>query len=149
VGDVGAAAGQVLGVVGSGYKAFMAGWQNQEKGDDVMSRADAGMKGASLISKATEMSMHFAKSDTVAGLFPGVNSGIALLQAGLDMMKDKRAADAISKIETGGGLNADASIYLKQYASNIHWKMIEDGAEAVWACYQFIEGRCENVSSIC
>ena len=138
VGDVGAAAGQVLGVVGSGYKAFMAGWQNQEKGDDVMSRADAGMKGASLISKATEMSMHFAKSDTVAGLFPGVNSGIALLQAGLDMMKDKRAADAISKIETGGGLNADASIYLKQYASNIHWKMIEDGAEAVWAAAELI-----------
>ena len=137
-GDVGAAAGQVLGVVGSGYKAFMAGWENQEKGNDLISKADLGIKGAGLISKATEMSMHFAKSDTVTGLFPGVNSSINLLQAGLDMMKDKRAADAISTIETGGSINADASIYLEQYASNIQWKMIEDGAEAIWAAAELI-----------
>ena len=139
-GDVGAAAGQVLGVVGSGVSAVIAGWKDEEKGADVMSRADLGVKGASLISKATEMSMHFAKSDTVTGLFPGVNSGIKLLQAGLNMMKDKRAADAISKIEGEGGegLTIEASDYLKQYANNIHWKMIEDGAEAVWAAAELI-----------
>ena len=137
VGGVAAAGGKVLGSVVSGYKAYEKGWKNLDT-TDPLSMGDAAIAGTQFISKATETAMKFAKSDSVAGMFPGVNSGLNLLQAGLNMMKDKRASDAIKKIEKGGTLNTESTRFLEQYASNVQWKMIEDGAEALWATAELV-----------
>lgn len=127
----------VAGTLMQGYKAFES-WKNMTATDDPLAKADAALQGTKFVYSAYKTGMTIAKSSEITGLIPGIGSGLNLLEAGLNLMKDTRAQNAIEKLKKREHLSPEEDKVLKEYGRRVFWKMIEDGAEAAWSVGELI-----------
>jgi len=127
----------VTGTLLQGYKTFQS-WENMKETDDPIAKADTALQGTKFVYNTAQTVMTTAKSTEIAGLMPGISSGLNLLESGLALMKDKRAQDAIKKIKSEVDLKPDEQKLLSEYGRRVHWKMIEDGTEALWSVAELI-----------
>ena len=130
-------AASVAGTLLQGFNTFKS-WKTMKETDDPIAKADTALQGTKFVFGAVKTVMNCAKSTEVAGLIPGIGSGLSLLEAGLSLMKDKRAKDVMKKIESEVYINPEEEKLLHEYGNRVHWKMIEDGAEAMWSVAELI-----------